>query len=301
MDNAYSANSSAVLNTWTHLVGVYDATAQQVNLYVNGVAQTSGSHTAPFNATGPLQVGRVKEFGSLQVGTAGQVYWGPWAGRVDEVRVFRYALGPQEVYGLYNNVGSVNVTGDTLGVPGALQGAQQGQTSSTALAFSSDARNSYNPTSYNNPTTYSQECWFRATSYVSNGRTLMGFGPVAVGNSSSDRRLFLNSSGNLVAGTNSGTSGIAQTSGTYIDQAWHHAVVTVSPGTGINLYVDGALAASAAYAAPSNITGYWRMGGDTSSGTWPADYLWYGQLDEVAVYSTVLTAQQVARHYKSNH
>jgi hypothetical protein len=217
--------------------------------------------------------------------------------------MFRRALDPEAVNALYKNSTTSSIAGAMLGASGALQGAQQGQTTSTAQVFANTARSSYNPTAYANPTTYSLECWFRATSFSSaNGRTLMSFGDTAAGNSTNhDRKLFLDTSGHLVAGTASGTSGMAQSSSTYINSAWHYAVVTVSPGTGIKLYVDGDLAASAAYSAPGNYTGYWRWGGDTTSASWPTDYLVYGHLDEVAVYGSVLSAQQVGWHYYANH
>lgn len=74
-------NSEPQLNVWTHLVGVYDVPARQVRLYVNGVRQsTVGTFTtAPWNATGPLQVGRLKYDGAFQEN---------YAGDIDEVRVW---------------------------------------------------------------------------------------------------------------------------------------------------------------------------------------------------------------------
>ncbi len=43
---------------WTHLVGVYDAGAGQIELYVNGVRVGSAAHRTAFDATGGLQIGR---------------------------------------------------------------------------------------------------------------------------------------------------------------------------------------------------------------------------------------------------
>ncbi|GII54061.1 hypothetical protein Pth03_24500 [Planotetraspora thailandica] len=49
-------------NVWTHLVGVYDAPAKQIRLYVNGTLQSAPAAYpyTPWDATGPLQVGRMK-------------------------------------------------------------------------------------------------------------------------------------------------------------------------------------------------------------------------------------------------
>ncbi|MEV4294478.1 LamG-like jellyroll fold domain-containing protein [Microbispora rosea] len=66
---------------WTHLVGVYDAPARQLRLYVNGTRQsapTAYTYT-PWDATGPLQLGRVKYNGTFQEN---------FAGDIDEVRVW---------------------------------------------------------------------------------------------------------------------------------------------------------------------------------------------------------------------
>ena len=297
-DSSYSANGSAALTTWTHLVGVYDANAQAVTLFVNGVAQTPTTHTSPFTTASPLEVGRVKEFGGWVDGSQpGLQWWGTWAGRVDDVQAYRRALTPAEVTAIYNGGNA----GTTLGMPGALQGAQQGQSASTALAFSSFARSSYDPTPYTNPTTYSLECWFRSKGN-SSGQTLISFSNLPDGNTAQhDRRIFLDTSGHVVAGTASGTTNIAQPPSSYTDGTWHHVVATVSPGNGIRLYLDGGLAATATYTAPHNVTGYWRLGGDTWDGDWPSDYLWQGELDEVAIYSTELSAEQIAVHYHANH
>ena len=101
-DSSYSANASATLNTWVHLVGVHDAVAQTGTLYVNGVAQTPVAHTSTFNAVGPLQVGRIKEYGAWKAGaTPPDDPWGPWAGRIDDVRVYPYALSEAAVYATY--------------------------------------------------------------------------------------------------------------------------------------------------------------------------------------------------------
>ncbi|MGI5499138.1 LamG-like jellyroll fold domain-containing protein [Lentzea sp. CA-135723] len=46
---------------WTHLVGVHDASAKQILLYVNGVLVSSVAHTKTWNAAGGLQIGRAKQ------------------------------------------------------------------------------------------------------------------------------------------------------------------------------------------------------------------------------------------------
>jgi hypothetical protein len=153
------------------------------------------------------------------------------------------------------------------------------------------------PKSYVNPTTFSEEVWFRTT--VAGGM-LIGFGTNQTAASGQhDRQVYLNTSGQIVFGSYSSTTQVVTSPKTYTDGAWHHMVATMSASTGMRLYLDGTLVASnAAYTAPENDTGYFRIGYDTLSG-WPgqpANFFFTGSIRYAAVYSTVLTATQVANH-----
>ncbi|MFI8487526.1 LamG-like jellyroll fold domain-containing protein [Streptomyces rubrogriseus] len=79
-----------VLNAWTHLAGVYDAAANTIQLYVNGVPQGEPVPFAatPWKASGGLQVGR------LWYRTQGAENF---AGTIDEVRVWSRALADTEI------------------------------------------------------------------------------------------------------------------------------------------------------------------------------------------------------------
>jgi hypothetical protein len=292
-DPIYST-ADASPSTWTHLVGVYDsgaAAGQQSKLYVNAGTPVVGPHTSVWNATGTLQVGRSFYSGA---------YVDNFNGNIDDMRTYRRALSAAEVSLLYNggSGGAPALGHSSLGQPGALQGAQQGQQGTTSAGFTS-LGNGYNPVRYANPTTFSLECWFRNNGVAG---TMMSFGNVPDSNSGThDRELFLNSAGNVVFGANSGTANVVQSPGTYFDGNWHHVVATISPTAGMALYLDGTSVNTRNFSTVGNYTGYWRWGGDTATaGTWPSD-LYTGQLDEVAVYGTVLSAQQVAWHYHANH
>ncbi|MFE9689123.1 LamG-like jellyroll fold domain-containing protein [Micromonospora sp. NPDC005806] len=75
--------SAPAANTWTHLAGVYDAPAQQIRLYVNGVLEATTAFTTPWSSTGGLQLGR-----SLVHSTFGEY----WTGDIDAVRVYNRVL-----------------------------------------------------------------------------------------------------------------------------------------------------------------------------------------------------------------
>ena len=270
----YAAATAAVpTSTWVHLTGVYDTVAAQLRLYVNGAADGTTAHTTTWNATSTnLQVGRQREYGG---------WINPWQGRIDDARTWRRALTAAEIARLYN---SAAINPPTFGhialsMPGALQGAQQGQQSSSSAAFSGNG-NGYNPTRYTNPTTFSLECWFKT---IRAGGKLISFGNVANGNSATyDRILSVNASGNVVFGAGSGTSSIIQSPSTYLDGAWHYVVATVSPTNKMVLYVDGVSVGTQATYSLGNYTGVWRWGGETSNATWPAPGYFIGQIDEVA-------------------
>ena len=79
-------------NTWTHLVGVYDASDDELKFYVNGVLQSETPDNTPFASNGDFAIGRC-EFGY------GHIYnWFP--GYVRDVEVFQKALTPPEVKAL---------------------------------------------------------------------------------------------------------------------------------------------------------------------------------------------------------
>ncbi|SBT93874.1 Glycosyl hydrolases family 2, TIM barrel domain [Streptomyces sp. DI166] len=79
---------------WYHLVGVRDATTNQIRLYVDGELAATATGGAALPSTGPLTVGRAHWDGS-------KVDF--WNGAVDEVHAFDKALTAKEVGDLYGD------------------------------------------------------------------------------------------------------------------------------------------------------------------------------------------------------
>jgi hypothetical protein len=77
---------------WTHLLGVYDAVAQTLSLYVNGTLAQTVAYTTPWNATGGLQIG---------AGSYGAVPGSFFSGDVDDVRFFDRVVTAQEARVLF--------------------------------------------------------------------------------------------------------------------------------------------------------------------------------------------------------
>ena len=75
-------------DVWTRLIGVYDAAAKEVRLYVNGVRQGVSRHETPWHASGPFVVGRGKQEGNAD---------GYWSGGVDDLYVYDRALSEFEI------------------------------------------------------------------------------------------------------------------------------------------------------------------------------------------------------------
>jgi signal peptidase I len=152
-----------------------------------------------------------------------------------------------------------------------------------------------------NSTTFSVEAWVKTTS--SAGGRLIGFGDGAAGSASAstDCQLYLAPNGKVEFGLNDDNPVAIASASAVNNGAWHYVVGTYSNGTGARLYVDGTLSASATGNAyrPTTFTGRWRAGAEAMSG-WPqnptSNYL-SGTIDEVAVYTTVLSAARVTAHY----
>jgi hypothetical protein len=86
----FVGGGTPVAGRWTHLLGVYDAAAQQITLYIDGVKVASGSHTPVWPASGPFTVGR---------GIAGGVSKQPWKGEIADVRAWNRVTTLDDIWG----------------------------------------------------------------------------------------------------------------------------------------------------------------------------------------------------------
>jgi hypothetical protein len=82
---------SPTTGTWYHIVGVRDATANTMSIYVNGTLAGSTTVSPADLAAGPLATGRAK-FGAQQVDF--------WPGSLDDVQIFPTALTAAQVSAL---------------------------------------------------------------------------------------------------------------------------------------------------------------------------------------------------------
>jgi hypothetical protein len=181
----------------------------------------------------------------------------------------------------------------TTGATGAVQG-----TRNSAASFGGTSGLVTSSERFTNPQTYSAELWFNTTSTT--GGKLIGFGGSQTGTSQDyDRHVYLQNDGKIVFGANPGPVTTITSGESYNNGQWHHVVATESAATGLRLFVDGQIIGTIAAAAAQVYDGYWRVGGDNLAG-WPnvptTAYV-TANIDEVAVYGSVLTAAQVKKHY----
>ncbi|WP_231494127.1 LamG-like jellyroll fold domain-containing protein [Nocardiopsis sp. CNT312] len=77
---AYVTSSApAEIGVWTHLLATHEAHTGEITLYVDGVPQGTATHDGPWNAQGPLTIGRALFQGSAN-------YY--WPGTLDDVKVW---------------------------------------------------------------------------------------------------------------------------------------------------------------------------------------------------------------------
>ena len=186
--------------------------------------------------------------------------------------------------------------GFTYGVPSPVEGAGgEGVTlnGSTSQIVASQP--------ITNPTTYSEEMWFKTT--TTTGGLLMGFGTDASGTTSADRDrlVYMGNNGQIYFGVYPGTVVTIRSPGSYNDGLWHHVVATQG-SDGMHLYVDGQqVAANATTTGAQNYLGYWRIGADSLAG-WPnspTSNYFAGTVSDAAFYNSELNSSQVLTHFQA--
>ncbi|MFE6825511.1 LamG-like jellyroll fold domain-containing protein [Streptomyces sp. NPDC057690] len=83
-----SASQATPRGVWTHVVGVHDAEAKKVSLYVNGALQSSVDAGTAWKGSGPLQIGR---------GIWADVYTDYFNGSIDEPTTWQRALSAEAI------------------------------------------------------------------------------------------------------------------------------------------------------------------------------------------------------------
>jgi RHS repeat-associated protein len=173
-----------------------------------------------------------------------------------------------------------------------LNGVTLGASGSVEKAASFDGVNDILQISINSPeTNYTHELWFK-TSVATGGISI-----VRDGGGSHDRLLYLKD-GNIYHGIWSSET-IGSSSKNYTDDKWHHVAVVVQSGVGQKLYVDGDLVASGSKGASDFNWDTRLVIGETLAPGWGINARFNGSIDEVALYNSALSIEQIRTHYRA--
>jgi hypothetical protein len=175
--------------------------------------------------------------------------------------------------------------GGARGVPGAIAGDPDG-----AAGF--DGVNDYVSVPDNSfidvGDVFTYELWVRrgTTRSVTQRLIHKGAGPAALGFGTNNKLLL------LPGGTGAATT--ATSTVTVNDDLWHHVVVTKN-GADIHIYLDGVdVTVLGTNTTMTNNATALNIGRASTSSAY-----FNGQIDELAIYPTALTAQQVAAHHQA--
>jgi PKD repeat protein len=263
------------------------------------------NHTYRVSATDPY--GNVAWTNTVSQTTAAGGTYSPYAQAVtNDSPTFYYRLGESSgttVNNLSGPVGNTTQELGTINTVNATAGAGVSRGVTGPISGDPDTASKFNGNSNGRAVTSQQvysddsmsvETWFRTTS--ASGK-MIGFGSngSVTGNSATyDQSLYL-SGGKVSWSVYDSATRTIQSPASYNNGSWHHAVATLG-GDGMKLYVDGSLVATRASTTYARgFYGYWKIGGDsTPSG----NMNFSGDLDEVAIYKTVLPAEKVTQHYQ---
>jgi galactose oxidase len=189
-----------------------------------------------------------------------------------------------------------SATGIGYGAPSPVEGA-----SGTGVTLDGASGQVVASQPISNPTTYSEEMWFKTT--TTQGGYLMGFGASPGGQSGRrDRQVWMSNNGQLHFGIYDGSILVINSSGSYNDGKWHQVAATQG-ADGLNLYVDGQLVTSDnTTSLPQNYLGYWRVGYVNLSG-WsnaPTDDYFAGTISDASFYNSELSGSQVQTQYQAS-
>jgi Concanavalin A-like lectin/glucanases superfamily/Immunoglobulin domain/Carboxypeptidase regulatory-like domain/Immunoglobulin I-set domain len=230
-----------------------------------------------------------------------------------------YGSTNSEVAALFVDVPSTNIpagltnalvnwwpgNGNAIDVVGGDDGVLQGGVIFTnglgGQAFSFDGFSGYVSTSLlvTNPQSFSLSLWFRTA--TTQGGVLLGFAGSQVGTPSNyDRHLYMDNAGAIHFGVWTGAAQVLNSANGYNDNNWHQVVASLSPSTGISLFVDGVLAEKNPAVTDAYVyNGWWRIG-ENNLNSWPflpSSYYFNGQIEDAAIFNRPLSSNEVVELY----
>jgi hypothetical protein len=184
------------------------------------------------------------------------------------------------------------------------------------LASANSCVNTTSTTAITAPTSLTEIIWFKAPSTYTSGGKLIGFetprtGVAAAGSGGTyDRHLYMDGNGRIAFGVYNGVDVVVSSAAGLNDNTWHMAAAVFGSG-GTKLYIDGVLVDSDPNTAAEATTGWFRVGCGNLAGWsdgWtgpnappasssPTNYPFRASLDEATVFTSQLSASQIAFLY----
>jgi hypothetical protein len=294
VERRFLSTADVADGNWHMYTMVIDNESQTIRAYVDGVQLTAGTTVTDgvwptVNNTDALR------FGGDSIGTAG------YTGQLDEVRMYRKALTPENVKQLYEKsagpIGYWNMnerSGTTIadssgnGFSGDLQNSARfgsGKFGSALLLNGTSQYVRLSSQSGLNITAGTVMAWVYPTSTPASDQQI-----VMANRDTSRIYLYrLATNGNL--GIRLGTSSAVNTGINLATNTWNHVALTYNNGT-YYAYVNGRQVATGAYSGISSLNGFSIIGayddlaGDVNS--------WFpGKIDEVKMYAYPRTEKEV--------
>ncbi|THF76242.1 sialidase family protein [Cohnella fermenti] len=288
--DAVQSSFSLADGAWHHVLAAADRDAD-LRLYVDGAlaAQKTGLLGGNISNSLPLTIG----FPSAST----------MKGSIDEVKLYNYALDEREALGLSGLVGrwSFDEPATAAGIVAAndvsdyeygmlLNGASRSAAGHAGGAVQFTGGNQFvklgDPDSgsydFGVDQDFSLSAWFK-TSTVGSAKYILN-----KGDTNASYALRIESNGTLRFWLDYGsTADIAQSTASYTDGQWHHAVAVADRDAGLRLYVDGVLTAENTSLLGGSISSKLSLTvGHNSSSTMN------GFIDDVRLYRYALTAQE---------
>jgi hypothetical protein len=330
--NVRSAVSSGTYTdgNWHHAVGVSSGNNTDIKLYIDGVLQQTtaiGTIQTYAGGTSYWRIGSYSNDGFVNSAN------GYFPGSIDEVRVYNRVLLASEIWGLYqagaaDKVNAADSQGDSLekGIvgywklddasgtsavdasgnanTGTLTNGPTWTTGHIAGATNFDGTDDYTqvPSSVNYDSTTSTWCfWYNSTGnngYGNNSYLSTILGRHNGGGSGSGINFYISNTGDInFQVKDSSNNSVFNISTNLPLNVWHHICGVTAPfGEAAKLYTDGSLKN---YATAASV---WAFNGQAvrvadSTDIWWGQYA--GKIDEVRVYNRALSADEVAKLYKT--
>lgn len=293
------------LGEWTHLTGVHDAAAGTLALYVNGRLESTVPFTQPWDATGPLAIGRAKVNG-----VAAEF----WPGDIDDVRVHGRAMFGDEVADLVNSAATLVGHWKLDEGTGAVAADSSGRASAAALggnafwtegwldeALALDGAGGHAQVpvpAVNTRAGFTVAAWTQldylptrdASAVSQSGSRASGF---QLGYDKEQGRWVLG-----MAAADTDTAALVRTRSDAVPAPleWTHVAGVYDPLQGeLRVYVNGQLSDSTItdHVSAWNATGPLQLGRTKSAGVFTG--YWPGTVDDVRTYDGVLSAEQISQ------